>query len=101
LLSICANLGTFPLNSLLIVFTMPISLSNIGWKTYMINGAWDVVMVFAIMYYWVETKGKTLEEIDQVLEGVKHSDIPDLETIYRGKAEVGELVVRDMNEVKG
>ncbi|KAF2239990.1 MFS sugar transporter-like protein [Viridothelium virens] len=84
--------------ALLIVWTMPIALANIGWKTYMINGAWDVVMVGLVAYYWVETKGKTLEEIDQVLEGAKHTDLPDLEMIYRGKEEIN--VVEIQEEVK-
>jgi hypothetical protein len=48
---------------------MPIALYNIGWKMYMLNGGWDVLMVLAVMYYWVETKGKTLEEVDEVIEG--------------------------------
>ena len=74
--------------ALLIVWTMPIALNNIGWKTYMINGAWDVIMVGLIGYYWVETKGRSLEEIDRVFEGVKHSDVPDLEMIYKGKEEI-------------
>ncbi|KAI9660937.1 MAG: hypothetical protein M1821_009264 [Bathelium mastoideum] len=82
--------------ALLIVFTMPISLANIGWKTYMINGAWDVVIVGLLAYYWVETKGKTLEEIDQVLEGTKHSDVPDLEMIYKGKEEMSASVVTEI-----
>ena len=30
----------------------------------MINGAWDVVMLGLIIYYYVETKGKTLEQIE-------------------------------------
>ncbi|KAJ3752005.1 sugar transporter [Lentinula raphanica] len=71
--------------ALLIVFTMPIALANIGWKTYMINGAWDIVMLIAILYYWIETKGKTLEEIDELIEGKKHTDVPDLEKIIRGE----------------
>ena len=88
--------------ALLIVFTMPIALTNIGWKTYMINGAWDVIMVGLLAYYWVETKGKTLEEIDKVLEGVKHSDVLDLEIIYAGKEEVGASVVAEVQaEYKG
>ncbi|KAI9686887.1 MAG: hypothetical protein M1822_002640 [Bathelium mastoideum] len=82
--------------ALLIVFTMPISLANIGWKTYMINGAWDVVIVGLLAYYWVETKGKTLEEIDRVLEGTKHSDVPDLEMIYKGKEEMSASVVTEI-----
>ncbi|KAJ4470825.1 sugar transporter [Lentinula aciculospora] len=72
--------------ALLIVFTMPVALAKIGWKTYMINGAWDIVMLVVILYYWIETKGKTLEEIDEVIEGKKHSDVPDLEKIIRGDA---------------
>ena len=75
--------------ALLIVWTMPIALANIGWKTYMINGSWDMLMVSLIAYFWVETKGRTLEELDEVLEGPMLSDVPDLEMIYRGKEEIG------------
>ena len=66
----------------------------------MINGAWDVVIVFLLVsnhstsfayhsaytlqwYYWIETKGKSLEEIDEAIEGTKHSDVPDLEMVKR------------------
>jgi hypothetical protein len=66
----------------------------------MINGAWDVVMLGLIIYYYVETKGKTLEEIDVIFEGEKHSDVPDLETIYRGKASLSEVVVQEVREEK-
>lgn len=34
---------------------------------------------------WVETKGKTLEEIDMLFDGEKHSDVPDVETVMKGK----------------
>ena len=44
----------------------PYALDAIGWKTYMINGAWDVVQVVFVIIYWVETKGKSLEEIDEI-----------------------------------
>ena len=64
---------------------MPIALANIGWKIYMINGSWDVLMVFAIAYYWIETKGKSLEEIDEVIEGVRHTDAPGVEEVIRDK----------------
>ena len=93
----------FALNSaaLLIVFTMPIAVTNIGFKTYMANGAWDVVMLATIVYYWVETKGKTLEEIDAVLEGKKHSNVLDLEMIYKGKEDIGESLAVEVDELKG
>jgi hypothetical protein len=86
---------------------MPIALTNIGWKTYIINGSWDIVtLVLIVRYptssdvvyfqsanadqavYWVETKGKTLEEIDAIFEGEKHSSVPDIEDIRTGKKTV-------------
>ncbi|WPG98677.1 MFS general substrate transporter [Acrodontium crateriforme] len=68
--------------AVLMTFTMPIALNKLGWKTYMINGAWDVFMIAAVAFFWVETKGKSLEELDVVFEGEKHSDAPDLEQVY-------------------
>jgi hypothetical protein len=38
--------------------------------------------------YWVETKGKTLEEIDALFEGEKHSSVPDVELVRQGKAQI-------------
>jgi len=72
------------------VFTMPIAIESLGWRLYMINGAWDVVVLALVWIFWVETKGKTLEELDEVLDGVKHTDVPDLEKIYSGKEAIGE-----------
>jgi hypothetical protein len=38
--------------------------------------------------YWVETKGRTLEEIDAIFEGQKHSAVPDVETVRKGEAKI-------------
>ncbi|KZP13863.1 sugar transporter [Athelia psychrophila] len=72
---------TFALNgvALMGVFAFPFAIADIGWKTYMINGTWDALELVVIAWYWVETKGRTLEEIDAQLDGVKRSDAPDLE----------------------
>ncbi|KAF2710633.1 putative hexose carrier protein [Pleomassaria siparia CBS 279.74] len=80
----------FMLNALavLLVFVMPIGIENIGWKMYMINGSWDIVIVVLIAIYWVETKGRTLEEIDAIFEGEKHSLVPDVEAVRKGEAKV-------------
>jgi len=32
-----------------------------------------------VVWFWVETKGKTLEETDKVIDGGKHSRVPDIE----------------------
>ncbi|KAF8195592.1 MFS sugar transporter-like protein [Pholiota molesta] len=55
------------------------------WATYMINGAWDVVIIGLMAWYWVETKGTSLEEVDRIIDGEKHSDVPDLGMIVKGK----------------
>jgi hypothetical protein len=35
--------------SLVFVYIMPIGLENIGWKMYMINGSWDIVILILIV----------------------------------------------------
>lgn len=80
---------------------MPIGIENIGWKMYMINGGWDIItlvlivslreilndqrLIYTQAVYWVETKGKTLEEIDAIFDGEKHSSVPDVEDIRTGR----------------
>ncbi|KAJ5371528.1 Lactose permease [Penicillium cataractarum] len=94
--------SSFVLNAFALVFTfiMPIGLGNIGWKMYMINASWDVVILGLIAYYWVETKGKTLEEIDALFEGEKHSSVPDIEVLRRGEKVLDtELVKEQLNSV--
>ncbi|TVY26900.1 Lactose permease [Lachnellula hyalina] len=80
----------FSLNALALVFVfiMPIGLANIGWKMYMVNASWDIVIVGLIAFFWIETKGKTLEEIDAIFEGEKHSSVPDIEEVRLGKAKI-------------
>jgi hypothetical protein len=41
----------------------------------------------------VETKGKTLEEIDAIFEGEKHSSVPDLEMVRQGKVDIDAAVI--------
>ncbi|KAG4443060.1 hypothetical protein IFR05_001456 [Cadophora sp. M221] len=82
--------SSFALNAfaLVFVFIMPIGLNNIGWKMYMVNGSWDIVIVILIAVFWVETKEKTLEEIDAIFEGEKHSNVPDVEMVRKGKVDI-------------
>lgn len=82
------------LSQLMGVFPFPFAIADIGWKMYMINGAWDALELVVIAWYWVETKGRTLEEIDVQLDWVEHSDTPDLED-----AAYTEKVIRKGNNV--
>jgi len=69
-------------------YVMPIGLKTLGWKMYVINASWDVVTFFLILFFWVETKGKSLEEIDEIFDGKKHSDAPDLAQVMDGTVQV-------------
>jgi hypothetical protein len=73
------------MDRLLFVFVMPIALANIAWKIYFINGSWNILMIIAIALFWIETKGKTLEEIDEAIEGVRHSEAPGIEDLITNK----------------
>lgn len=42
----------------------------------------------------METKGKTLEEIDALFDGQKHSNVPDIEQVRKGTAQI------DTNEIE-
>jgi hypothetical protein len=43
----------------------------------------------------VETKGKTLEEIDALFEGEKHSSVPDIEILRRGERDLDTDLVKE------
>lgn len=70
-------------SGLFVTFVMPFALNAIGWKTYIINASFDILMLIGVILFWVETRGMTLEEVDRVFDGVKHSDVPDLEDLHR------------------
>jgi hypothetical protein len=55
-------------------YTTPIAIDNIGWRYYVINASWNVVICALIWKWFVETKGLTLEETDELLGGIMHSD---------------------------
>jgi hypothetical protein len=55
---------------LIFSFAMPYAMQDLGWKFYMINGAWDAVYVAIIYLVFVETKGLELEEISVLIDGM-------------------------------
>lgn len=79
---------TTKLCGLFVTMVIPFAFDAIGWKTYMINASFDILMVLFVIFYWVETQGLTLEEVDIKFDGVKHSDVPDLEELKSGKIDV-------------
>jgi len=92
---------TFLANGMGLMVTMafPFALAAIGWETYMINGSFDVLLLLFVIFVWVETKGKSLEEIDVIFDGVKHADVPDVMDVKRGTVgpkQVQEQVQHDL-----
>ncbi|KAF8885092.1 general substrate transporter [Gymnopilus junonius] len=54
--------------SLINTFGLPVALQNLGWKVYLIFLVWDVFELIIIYLFVVETKGLSLEEINEVFE---------------------------------
>lgn len=49
-------------------FAAPIALQNIGYWFYVFFVFWDVFEALFIYFFFVETKGRTLEELDEVFQ---------------------------------
>ncbi|KAG9605813.1 putative sugar transporter, partial [Aureobasidium melanogenum] len=64
--SLAVNAG-----GLLNQFAWPVSLKNIGWKTYIIFIVWCVAQTVIIWYWFPETRNRTLEELDDIFEAPK------------------------------
>jgi hypothetical protein len=71
-----------------VTFAFPFALAKIGWKKYMIGASWDVLEIAFIIWYWVETSNKTLEEIDEYIDGEHHSSAPVLLCVIKGEVDI-------------
>ncbi|KAH8809154.1 general substrate transporter [Xylogone sp. PMI_703] len=80
------GLSQFCLNTFATIFViiMPIAFKNIGWRVYIINASWDVVIVALIACFWVETKGKTLEEINTIFDTRARESLSNIEGVNEG-----------------
>ena len=66
-------LNNFSLNVAEFVNTYgtPIGLKKISWRIYIIYAVWNIVQTVWIYFFFVETRGRTLEELDPIFES-KH-----------------------------
>ncbi|KAF2729648.1 hexose transporter [Polyplosphaeria fusca] len=77
-------------------FALPYGFDAIGWQMYIVNACFDVLLVIMIAVYWVETKGRTLEEIDFLFDSPRPLRIVDAESIQNKKVNAivsGEVVL--------
>ncbi|KAM0544533.1 hypothetical protein ACHAPJ_011750 [Fusarium lateritium] len=76
-------------------FAIPYAMAWSSWGFYLITAVWNLAFEFPIMYfYFPSTEKKTLEEIDIIFEGVKHSnmDISVHDVMRKGVLEPGDKV---------
>ena len=92
---------------LFVAMVIPFGMEAIGWKVYIVNASVDVLFVVFVVLVWVETRGLTLEEVDRVFDGVKHSEVPDLETVrieglkFVESRESGDVMTQQVDVGKG
>ncbi|KAK7460216.1 hypothetical protein Landi51_00464 [Colletotrichum acutatum] len=60
--------------SFLNLYTTPLAIERISWRYYAINGGWNLGILFVVTWLFVETKGRTLEEMDEIFDGVVYSN---------------------------
>lgn len=75
------------MNNFIIAFVLLPMLSGIGWGTYIFFAVWSAAGGVFIWYCIPETKGKTLEEMDQVFGS--HTAAEGLEEFARVQERVG------------
>jgi len=84
-----ANIVTMYGSGLVMVFSIPYALESMGWKTYLMNASWNILLIGFIYFFWVETAGKTLEQIDASFGDDKPIEGQDIEAHDLGKDNVG------------
>ncbi|KAK7425530.1 hypothetical protein QQZ08_007971 [Neonectria magnoliae] len=60
--------------SFLNLYTIPLAIEKLSWRFYAINGGWNLGILAVVIWLFVETKGRTLEEIDEIFDGMVHKN---------------------------
>ncbi|KAF7527109.1 hypothetical protein PCG10_003310 [Penicillium crustosum] len=80
-------------------FAIPYAMNWSAWGFYLITSFWNLLVEVPVMYfYFPATENKTLEEIDIIFEGVRHTEttVTVRDILQGGKhAEVGVKVVEE------
>jgi hypothetical protein len=79
----------------MIVQITPISIDNIGWRTYIIFAVLNTCWVPIIFFFFPETKGLELEAVDALFSGDAQMELLEFrkgasETIFQAEHIVGE-----------
>lgn len=52
-----------------VTVVFPYLMDSLGWRAYVVNASWNLLLVAYVYLQWVETKGLTLEEVDAIFDG--------------------------------
>lgn len=74
-------------------YVNPIGLKNLGWKYYIFYCVWIGIELVVVYFWYVETKGPTLEEIAKIFDG----DEAKVARVHI--KETGEVVASDLSPV--
>lgn len=94
--------------SFLNLYTAPLAIEAISWRYYIINAAWNVGILAVVIWLFVETKGRTLEEMDELFDGTNHRNsvivgqnshtkLRQEESIYLSSLPSGSLLLTTSN----
>lgn len=66
-------------SGLFATFMLPIGMSNMGWKFYILTGGYDIIFLPCIAFLWVETKGLPLEKVCELF-GDNAEELEDVQS---------------------
>lgn len=71
-------------------FAIPYAMEWSAWGFYLITAFWNLLVECPVIYYYFPaTERKTLEEIDLIFEGVRHTEVDvTVDEVLRGKGSV-------------
>lgn len=59
---------------LLASFVLPFAMNGLGWKFYIINASYDIIIIPIVILFWIETKGVDLDTMGEVLYNDNEED---------------------------
>ncbi|KAI1262649.1 general substrate transporter [Xylariaceae sp. FL1019] len=71
-------------------YVIPIGFDGIGWRFYIVGVVWNIFVAVLIYFTFIETKGLTLEQVEQRFSGVPRSEIAPVIEAYDGEKPISE-----------
>ena len=80
--------------NILNTYVPPVAITRTSWRFYILYIVWDAFGVIIVYFFFVETKGRNLEEIDQIFDS-PHPVKASLETKHAIIKEDGTVKMAD------